>query len=120
MGGGNSITSPFKYNRSNAKRHTRTLMSSTLTSLRFRLLSSWKGINFPVSRSIATASASRTKDLVDSLMHWRNVSGQGSPCSWATSYFRELFDQVGIFLAHVFRIPTENAHGAVFEFMDLI
>lgn len=75
-----SITSPFRYNRSNAKRHTRTLMSSTLTSLRFRLLSSWKGISFPVSRSIATASASRTNDLVDSLMHWIDVSGLGSFC----------------------------------------
>ena len=46
-------------------------MSSTLTSFRFRLLSSWNGSSFAVSLSMATASASNTNVFVPSLTHCR-------------------------------------------------
>ena len=62
------LTSPLRYNRSKANRHTRTFTSSALTSFLFRLLSSWNGKSFIVSRSNATASVSSTKDLVLSLI----------------------------------------------------
>jgi hypothetical protein len=48
---------------------TWTLMSSSLTSFRFRVLSTWNGRMHFFSRSHATASQSRIKDLVSGATH---------------------------------------------------
>lgn len=95
-------------------------MSSTLTSFRFRRLSSWKGMSLPVTRSIATASASSTNDLVPSLMHCR--PSQPSSDRVRTKYctnVRQLLHEIRILLAHIFGISTEHAHSGVIEFMYL-
>lgn len=56
-------TTPSSPMRSNANTPTWTLTSSTLTSFLARLLSSWNVLNAPVEISIATISASRTKEV---------------------------------------------------------
>lgn len=64
------LTSPFKYKQSNANTATRTVISSSLTSLRLRVLSTWKGKILDSTLSQATASQSKMNDVVVGLIHY--------------------------------------------------
>ena len=50
--------------------HTHTLISSMFSALRLRVERIWKGRSLLVCKSIATASASMTKDVVPGWMAW--------------------------------------------------
>jgi hypothetical protein len=114
-------TSPFKNKRSKAKRHTRTWISSTLTSLRFLLLNSWNGMSLPVVRSMATASASNTNDFVESLIHYRETRQLQSAnrISPEKTNLGKLFDEVWVFFTHVLRISTKDSNCAILQLMYL-
>jgi hypothetical protein len=65
------FTWPFKYRQSNANTATRTVMSSSFTSLRLRVLKTWKGRILDWALSQATASQSKMNEVVVGLIHYR-------------------------------------------------
>lgn len=59
------LTSPFRYIKSNAYKHTETWISLTCTSFFARLDNSWNVLIAPVRGLTATISASMTKEDIE-------------------------------------------------------
>jgi hypothetical protein len=89
-------------------------MSSTFTSLRFRLLSSWNGMSLPEVLSIATASASSTNDFVFSLIHCKSSISKVNYMNKITHPWK-LLNQIWVFRLHILGISAEHTDAAIFQ-----
>ena len=109
-----------------------TLTSSTLTSLRLRVLSFWNSSKRFSSVSHATASASMTKDFVPSLMHCIGQAAESvgqrtedvvlhvlEKRTKERTHLWQLRDKLGVLDRHVFAVAREDADAAIFEVVDL-
>lgn len=117
-----SRDSPFSNSISNMKMTTLILISSSFTSyislcltrttLRARVLNTWKGKIFLFSRSQATHSLSNIQVSTPAGIHYLE--------ELMTAYFMECFNEVRIFGCVIFAVAAEDLDTAVRQLVNLL